>query len=846
MIKLLQQWSLLLFASLFTMVCIAQSGETYKTWANETFADIERDLGINGSALFREKQSANAVAFNWPQGIQFHAVTAAQRTSQAQSMANEIHNRYWCFKNNIWGYSASADGCGGRFYDDNAWIAKGLMELYELTDNITYVDRAKQVVAFSMSGENPSNGTPNGGIRWQEGNTTGQCLCATAPTTAANLLIYQATGEQKYLTDGLRLYNWIKANKFGVGPGYRGYENAVVTQAALTLHEITGDDTYYEDAKRMGLRMETAYIDNYTGALRESGKWGGHDMAAAYVDLWEVDGDINWLNIAAGFVNFTYNELQGNQGRYPVQWDGSDNEVSQQLLDFASVARGFAELSVTPGGDKKAPDAAAIYRNCQYENWFSTGLAPGQYTQADLEYLGFGNNRVSALRVSPDFQITLYDGDNFTGDSQVFNADDACLDDNNFNNRATSIIVEPRVPVATVYEHCNFDGRGVTLTEGLYNLFDLQKRGMKSNNISSVKVPAGYELVGYDGADFGDTGTVLSTDDNCLVDNGANDLFSSVELRKVGTSTPHNHTNVRIENRGHSTWLQGTHFGDGSGVGNNAQAVDQRFTGGKTRWTLRPVQGNQGYYRIENTFYQQWLQMSDVSDATNGQPNAVADGDTKAVRLVDTTNTGDWTQWRKVMTDNGYFHLENKHFGYYLQVTSLIDVDGNGFDGGFQIRGVKANKTGSWTQFKLVSDDESNNNPPPPTTPDFSATIQAEHFTNMFGVETETTTDVDGGLNVGWIDTADWMAYANLLNLPQAGTYRISYRIASLGGGQLSADLDAGAVQLGTVEIPATGGWQNWQTVSHEATLPAGPLMFGLYAAQGGFNLNWFQVELLP
>jgi hypothetical protein len=66
-----------------------------------------------------------------------------------------------------------------------------------------------------MSAENSNGEPPGGGIKWHEGDTQGQCLCGTAPTAVTNLLIHKATGIQQYLTDGLRLYNWIKANRFG-------------------------------------------------------------------------------------------------------------------------------------------------------------------------------------------------------------------------------------------------------------------------------------------------------------------------------------------------------------------------------------------------------------------------------------------------------------------------------------------------------------------------------------------------------------------------------------------------------------------------------------------------------
>ncbi len=122
-------------------------------------------------------------------------------------------------------------------------------------------------------------------------------------------------------------------------------------------------------------------------------------------------------------------------------------------------------------------------------------------------------------------------------------------------------------------------------------------------------------------------------------------------------------------------------------------------------------------------------------------------------------------------------------------------------------------------------------------------TVQAEDYTNMSGVQTENTFDVGGGINVGWIDAGDWMAYSGL-EIQSAGNYRISYRVASpYSSGVLSADLNAGSTVLGTLNIPNTGGWQNWTTISHTVNLSAGIYDFGIYAAGGGWNINWWSIE---
>ncbi|MBQ4820415.1 carbohydrate-binding protein [Aquimarina sp. MMG016] len=121
-----------------------------------------------------------------------------------------------------------------------------------------------------------------------------------------------------------------------------------------------------------------------------------------------------------------------------------------------------------------------------------------------------------------------------------------------------------------------------------------------------------------------------------------------------------------------------------------------------------------------------------------------------------------------------------------------------------------------------------------------STFIEAENYTSMFGVQNENCSE--GGQNVGYIDTGDWMAYNNI-NFPTSGSYTIEYRVAStINGAKLSTDINAGATVLGQVNIPNTGGWQNWTTVSHIVNVNAGTYPLGIYAASGGWNINWIKI----
>ncbi|WP_250464080.1 family 16 glycosylhydrolase [Microbulbifer litoralis] len=136
-----------------------------------------------------------------------------------------------------------------------------------------------------------------------------------------------------------------------------------------------------------------------------------------------------------------------------------------------------------------------------------------------------------------------------------------------------------------------------------------------------------------------------------------------------------------------------------------------------------------------------------------------------------------------------------------------------------------------------------------------AAVIQAEDYNAFYDttpgntggayrsddVDIEATQDSGGGFNVGWTETGEWLAYNNV-NIPTSGNYTIRFRVASQGGGTLSNDLNGGSIVLGSLNVPDTGGWQNWQTISHTVHIDAGTYSLGVYATTGNWNLNWIEV----
>lgn len=113
------------------------------------------------------------------------------------------------------------------------------------------------------------------------------------------------------------------------------------------------------------------------------------------------------------------------------------------------------------------------------------------------------------------------------------------------------------------------------------------------------------------------------------------------------------------------------------------------------------------------------------------------------------------------------------------------------------------------------------------------------------GVDLEPATDAGGGYNVGWLWPGEWLTYT--VTTPVAAAFDLFARVSSPGqGGTFTVSVDGVRVP-GTFQVPATGGWQAWQTVGGpRVALSAGvhQLRFDMQASgvEGGAigNINSF------
>jgi len=118
---------------------------------------------------------------------------------------------------------------------------------------------------------------------------------------------------------------------------------------------------------------------------------------------------------------------------------------------------------------------------------------------------------------------------------------------------------------------------------------------------------------------------------------------------------------------------------------------------------------------------------------------------------------------------------------------------------------------------------------------------EAENFSTSSGaVKAETCPE--GGQNLGYIQTGDWVSYCKMDF--KNGATKFSARVStntSTSTGKVDIRLDSATGTLvGTLTGSATGGWSNYSTLSCNVD-PACKGVHAIYLIlQAGYNINWF------
>ncbi len=234
-----------------------------------------------------------------------------------------------------------------RFYDDNQWIGIACLDAYQRTKNKKYLQQAKLIYDFMMTGFDTAAG---GGLYWKEKDFSTKNTCSNGPGVLVALQLYKITGYKNYLDTAVLLYNWV--NKKLRSPDGLYYDNIKVAsgkidlrkftyntgtmlQSAVMLFEITHQTEYLTSAQLMASASLKQFFhdgffpDNY---------WFNAVLLRGYIALHKINGDEQYINAMrqyAGMIWQKEKDLNGLVGKHKTK----------RLLDQAAVLEIFASLA---------------------------------------------------------------------------------------------------------------------------------------------------------------------------------------------------------------------------------------------------------------------------------------------------------------------------------------------------------------------------------------------------------------------------------------------------------------------------------------------------------------------
>lgn len=178
------------------------------------YAQIEADYWNAETKLYRdawkEGENLSQPAFNWGVGVMLSGLNGAARFSPEIATRLPIYlqsNRlYWNQRPPVAGFDVLPNPGGvDRYYDDNAWMVIALVESYEITKDVQWLDLAEQALLYVASGEDEKLG---GGIYWRESDKASKNTCSNTPSAVAALQVYKHRKKPEYRAMAERWLRW--------------------------------------------------------------------------------------------------------------------------------------------------------------------------------------------------------------------------------------------------------------------------------------------------------------------------------------------------------------------------------------------------------------------------------------------------------------------------------------------------------------------------------------------------------------------------------------------------------------------------------------------------------------
>lgn len=251
-----------------------------------------------------------------------------------------------------------------RFYDDNVWLGIDFTDVYAMTKNAKYLDKAKLIWKFIESGMDDKLG---GGIYWCEQKKGSKNTCSNAPGSVYAFKLFMATKDSTYFHQGKFLYEWTKKNlqdptdnlyfdniglSGNIGRAKFPYNSGQMLQSAALLYKLTGDKAYLDDAQAIAKSAYDYFFEDFETPqgekfrlLKNSDVWFIAVMQRGFIELYHLDNDRTYIDAFQKSLDYAWEHTRADNGLFNKDWKGIKKDDTKWLLTQAAMVEMYARMA---------------------------------------------------------------------------------------------------------------------------------------------------------------------------------------------------------------------------------------------------------------------------------------------------------------------------------------------------------------------------------------------------------------------------------------------------------------------------------------------------------------------
>ena len=359
--------------------------------AQETLGSLYQNYSIKDSHLLHESYPfdeqyevtylasieqtniPNQFSYLWPYSGTFSAVNALFEATHDKKYLRLLDKRvlpgleeYFDTQRTPNAYSSyiQTAPASDRFYDDNVWLGIDFTDIYQITGEQKYLDKAQLIWKFIESGTDNLLG---GGIYWCEQKKESKNTCSNAPGSVLAFKLFKATNDSVYFKQGKDLYEWTQKNLQDstdylyfdnirldgkIGKAKFAYNSGQMMQSAALLYQLTQNPIYLKEAQNVAKECYNYFFTDFTTTTGENFKilkqgdiWFTAVMLRGFIELYHIDKNKTYINAFNKSLNHAWNNARDNKGLFNTDLSGKNKDNKKWLLTQAAIVEMYARLA---------------------------------------------------------------------------------------------------------------------------------------------------------------------------------------------------------------------------------------------------------------------------------------------------------------------------------------------------------------------------------------------------------------------------------------------------------------------------------------------------------------------